>query len=260
MGCLLVGVSTAKSLAYSLGIPFIGINHIHAHLMSASIEHDDVTGPFLGLVVSGGHTEFFQVEDERHVIPLGSTLDDAAGEAFDKVAKLLGLGYPGGAEIDRLAGDGDPEFERFPRPLLGPGSLDVSFSGLKTAVRNFVRKHDGPRDPVFQANVAAAVQAAVVDVLVTKLDRALSAHPSDTVVVAGGVACNSELRRRAARVVSDHGARLRIPSPRYCGDNAVMVARLGESLLSQGFSSDLSLGAYPSLEVIERRGPIFKRP
>ncbi len=255
IGCLLVGLSTAKALAFSLGIPFVGVNHIHAHLLSVCLEHD-VTFPLLGMVVSGGHTEILRAVDPDHITPLGSTLDDAAGEAFDKVAKLLGLGYPGGVEIDRLAANGDREFVRFPRAMLAQDSLDVSFSGLKTAVKNFVERSGGLSDDRFRRDVSASFQTAVVDVLVAKMERALARHHAESLILAGGVASNSELRQRFTVLAAERSLPLLMPEPRLCGDNGVMIALVGGRLLSRGESSSFGLGAYPTLEAIEASGPL----
>lgn len=247
VGCLLVGLSAAKSLAYAAGRPFVGVNHIHAHVMSVFLE-DEPVFPFLGLVVSGGHTEFFWVTDWTEFTSIGSTRDDAAGEAFDKVAKLLGLGYPGGVEIDRLAAKGDATYADFPRAMMDRDTLDVSFSGLKTAVRRFVSDADGSVDDAFRAGVAASFQRAVVDVLIGKLEHALRTYPTTRVVVAGGVVGNTELRARLDAFAADHGVDVRVPPLAYCGDNAVMIARTGAALLARGRRSPLSLNAFASLE------------
>jgi N6-L-threonylcarbamoyladenine synthase len=256
VGCLLVGLSAAKAIAYGRRIPFVGVNHIHAHARSASIEHD-VPMPFLALVVSGGHTELMLVEDEETITLLGTTLDDAAGEAFDKVATLLGLPYPGGVEIDRLATEGNPEFESFPRPLLKRPDFDVSFSGLKTAVRMFVSDHPERDRPGFRADVAASFQRAVVDLLIAKTARALERHDVHALVVAGGVACNSELRARAAALAAQRGIVCAIPAPRHCRDNATMIAWAGERALARGHRSPYALNAYASLEALDE-APLYE--
>jgi N6-L-threonylcarbamoyladenine synthase len=250
VGCLLVGVSVAKALSHALGVPLVGVNHIHAHAFSAFLDREPAA-PFLAMVVSGGHSEIFRVASVVEVEPLGSTLDDAAGEAFDKVAKLLGLGYPGGVEIDRRAERGNPTAFAFPRAMLGPESLDVSFSGLKTAVRQTVERAQA-RNGTFVDDVCASFQRAVVDVLVAKLERAADRYAIREWTVAGGVACNSELRSRLAELATRRGARLTMPEPEYCGDNAVMVARLGERLLESGWSSAGDLPVAASLEELDR--------
>jgi tRNA N6-adenosine threonylcarbamoyltransferase len=220
IGALLVGLSFAKSLAYAAGKPLIPINHLEGHICSAFLEAPDLGCPFVCLVVSGGHTELYYCEAPGTYRLLGQTRDDAAGEAFDKVSKLLGLGYPGGPVIDRLAHDGDPKAIRFPRAYLSKDSLDFSFSGIKTAVLHYVRKHGVSQVP----HIAASFQQAVIDVLVDKTLAAAHQYASQRVVVTGGVGANSQLRRAMQHACDDAGLQLVIPHPRLCTDNGAMIA------------------------------------
>lgn len=245
-GALLVGVSAAKAIALAAGIPYVGVNHHEAHVYAALLEDPEMEPPLLTLVVSGGHTLIIAMEGHGRYRVLGQTVDDAAGEAFDKVARFLGLEYPGGPAIDRLALDGDPEAIPFPRPMLGDG-LDFSFSGLKTAVVTHGRAH--PDADV--ADVAASFQAAVVDVLVTKLLRAAEATGHETVVVGGGVAANSALRTRLLDVAPAAGLRVVLPSMHLCTDNAAMVAAAAWWRLRDDGPTPLSAGAWPGLRLRE---------
>jgi N6-L-threonylcarbamoyladenine synthase len=242
VGALLVGVSAAKALALVWDVPFVAVNHLEAHLHAALLEDPDVELPLVVALVSGGHTMLVLVEAVGRYRILGSTIDDAAGEAFDKVARYLGLGYPGGPAIDRLAVEGDPEAIAFPRPMLGEGS-DFSFSGLKTAVVNHVRKHP----EVGTADVAASFQAAVVDVLVTKARRAAHDHGARGLALAGGVAANSLLRERVLDVCEADGLRAFLPSRAMCTDNAAMVAAAAWWRLEADGPSPLDTGAHPNL-------------
>ena len=249
VGSLVVGVAFAKAYAYGLGIPVVGVNHIEAHLHSASLEHGDTPWPAVALIVSGGHTELVEVRAVGDYRWLGSTRDDAAGEAYDKVAKLLGLGFPGGPEIDRRATEGRPDAFPFPRPMLDRPGCDFSFSGLKTAVASAIADVSGPPYAAALVNdVAASFQAAVADTLVAKTLRALDSTGARALNLGGGVACNRELRRRLAVECERRGVALRIPSPRLCADNAAMIAQLGAWLLERGAVTDPELDATASLE------------
>ncbi len=248
IGALLVGVSFAKSLAYAHGLPVVGVNHTLGHLSAIFLESDEVRMPFVLLVVSGGHSHLYRINGWLDYDKLGQTRDDAAGEAYDKVAKLLGLGYPGGPVIDALSREGDPARIRFPRTYLEPGSLDFSFSGLKTAVREYVRglKTDSlPRDVT--ADICASFQAAVVDVLVDKTVRAALAAGVGDIVAAGGVASNGALREALYRVAEGAGKRMFIPSPALCTDNAAMIAAAGYHLLKAGRVAGLDLNPQANL-------------
>src|SRR5262245_10457731 len=217
-GALLVGVSAAKAISLATGIPYVGVNHLEAHLYAAWLVDADLTPPLAVLLVSGGHTTVVVMEDHGRYRVAGETVDDAAGEAFDKVARLLGLGYPGGPAIDRLAPDGDPAAIRFPRAM--PGSPDLSFAGLKTAVANHVRANPDAR----AADVAASFQEAVVDQLVDKLLAAADAADAPTLVLGGGVAANSRLRERVADAGQSTGRRVLLPTRELCTDNGAMIA------------------------------------
>ena len=242
IGALLVGVSAAKAFALAWGVPFVGVNHLEAHLYAAFLEEPDLTPPLVLLLVSGGHTLLVAMDDHLRYRLLGATIDDAAGEAFDKVARLLGLPYPGGPAIDRLAMEGDRHAIAFPRALLDDG-YDFSFSGLKTSVLTYLRKHpDAP-----PADVAASFQEAVVDVLVTKARRAALAVGANGIVLAGGVAANSALRERVLDVCIDDGLQPFVPSRTMCTDNAAMVAATAWYRLRQDGPTPLTAGADAAL-------------
>jgi N6-L-threonylcarbamoyladenine synthase len=243
VGALLVGVMYGKTLAFSLGCPLLGVNHLEGHLFAPTLEDRALEPPFIALLVSGGHTMLLDVPAWGEYRLLGRTLDDAAGEAFDKVATLLGLGYPGGAPLERLAREGRPGRFTFPRPLLhelgrGPGEYDFSFSGLKTAVLRVVRASDDlPRD---RADIAHGFQAAAIDVLVAKTAHAVEALGYPQAMIGGGVACNrvlaDALRQRLAGI-----ARVSVASPRLNTDNAAMIAAAGAWRLARGERSGLEL-------------------
>jgi N6-L-threonylcarbamoyladenine synthase len=243
VGALLVGVSAAKALALAWDVPFIAVNHLEAHLYAAFLEEPDLELPLVVLLVSGGHTLLVHMEGHGRYKVLGSTIDDAAGEAFDKVARYLGLGYPGGPAIDRISVDGDPEAIRFPRPMIGDGTLDFSFSGLKTAVVNHVRKHPD----VGTADVAASFQEAVVDVLVTKARIAAQQVGAKGLCLGGGVAANSLLRERLLGACVEDGIRGFLPSRAMCTDNAAMVASTAWYRWQSDGPSGLDTGAHPNL-------------
>jgi N6-L-threonylcarbamoyladenine synthase len=243
VGALLVGVSAAKALALAWDVPFIAVNHLEAHLYAALLEDPALELPLVVLLVSGGHTMLVHMEDHGQYKVLGSTIDDAAGEAFDKVARYLGLGYPGGPAIDKLAVSGDPEAIRFPRPMSGDGSFDVSFSGLKTAVINHVRKHPEVSTP----DVAASFQEAVVDVLVTKAQAAARAVGAKGLCLGGGVAANSRLRERFLDACVADGIPGFLPSRAMCTDNAAMIASTAWYRWRSDGPSPLDTGALPNL-------------
>lgn len=246
VGSLLVGLHFARGLAYVGKIPLVGINHLEGHILSIFLEEDSPSFPFVALTVSGGHTSLTCVRGFGEYTLLGQTLDDAAGEAFDKVAKILGLGYPGGAAIERAARSGDGRKVLFPRALLSRGSLDFSFSGLKTSVALYVKKwrEDGEGTAgVRTEDIAASFQEAVIEVLVQKTLDAVDRVGVSAVVVAGGVACNQSLREKMGRRATEKGLRVYVPRPSYCTDNGAMIAFAGDQRIARGEASDLSVDA-----------------
>lgn len=236
VGALLVGLSAAKGVAAGLNLPIAEVNHIEAHLLAIQLEHD-VSFPFVALVVSGGHTHLYEVRGVGQYRTLGQTIDDAAGEAYDKVAKLLGMPYPGGALIDRLAREGNPAAIRFPRPLQHDGSLNFSFSGLKTAVMTHLRKFPEAAKGDAVKDLCASFQAAVCQILTEKAAEAVRRCDCRTLVVAGGVACNSGLRDSMQEFASVSGCSVFFPSPSLCADNAAMLGVPGEFYLKNGIRS-----------------------
>jgi N6-L-threonylcarbamoyladenine synthase len=253
IGSLLVGCGFAKAIAYARKLPLVSVNHLEGHIFSVFLEEKKPAYPFLSLIVSGGHTSLYLVEGFGRYIELGRTRDDAAGEAYDKVSKLLGLGYPGGPVIDGLAVEGDPKAFIFPRAYL-PESFDFSFSGLKTAVRNKVQGEESLiANPQFVKDISASFQAAVVDVLVRKVEWAIVKKGIRRVTMAGGVAANSALRRRMEKMAADRDVELYLPSRNLCTDNAAMISAAGYHHFIAGKRAgiDLNPKAYLPLGVKE---------
>jgi N6-L-threonylcarbamoyladenine synthase len=250
VGSLLVGLSFAKSVAFASGLPFVGVNHIEAHLSAIFLEEKPPRFPFIGLVVSGGHTSLYRMDGFGKYKRLGQTRDDAAGEAFDKVAKLLGLGYPGGPIIDELSRTGNPKAVRFPRPVLSKNSLDFSFSGLKTAVVNYVKtslpsQRGYPEDLI--KDIVSSFQEAVVEVLVKKTLQAAQDQKLKRIVLSGGVAANQRLRQKIKEECFERKLNFYLPSPSFCTDNAAMVGVVGYEYLKRGIRSPYSLNAFSNL-------------
>jgi N6-L-threonylcarbamoyladenine synthase len=254
VGSLLVGLSAAKAMAFVRGLPLVGVNHLEGHIAAARLDHPGLEPPFVALIVSGGHTHLYAAAAWGRYRLLGRTRDDAAGEAFDKVAGLLGLGFPGGPPIERAAREGNPDAIVFPRAVFSDGGLDFSFSGLKTAVVHHLRglgwdgvRRPAPIPPAQVADIAAGFQAAVADMLARNTLRAARAARAPRVVVAGGVACNEALRHRLAAAAAEWGQELFIPRPALCTDNAAMIAAAGARRLGEGERAGLELNADPNL-------------
>ncbi len=249
VGALLIGLATAKAYALATGKPLIGVNHIQGHICAGYIEHADLEPPFMALVISGGHTSIVDVTGYNEYSVLGSTRDDAAGEAYDKVARVLGLGYPGGPLIDRIAAEGNPEAVEFKRVFLEKGSMDFSFSGIKTGVLNYVNSEKQAGREINVADVAAGFQQAILDVVVAKTAGAALDMKRDKIVLAGGVAANSRLRTMLEAECGRHGLRLYRPSPDLCTDNAAMIGCAAYYKYKAGEVSDLTLDAIPNLSL-----------
>lgn len=239
--CLLVGMGVAKSISWSRKIPLVGVNHLEGHLFASALEDGEMEFPFLGLIASGGHTILCLVNDWGKYQVLGETLDDAAGEALDKAAKMLGLGYPGGREIDRISKQGNPRAVEFPVAWTKHGHLDYSFSGLKTSLLRYVKDH--PESRAHLADLAASYQEAVVSALVQKAGQAIDQYKIKRVALSGGVASNARLRQAFDQLSVKKQFHLHVPSPRLCTDNAAMVALVGEEKLARGMWDDLALDA-----------------
>ncbi|HHY24007.1 MAG TPA: tRNA (adenosine(37)-N6)-threonylcarbamoyltransferase complex transferase subunit TsaD [Clostridiaceae bacterium] len=252
VGALLVGVSAAKGLAIALGKPLIGIHHIEGHISANYLEHRDLEPPFICLVVSGGHSHIVIVEDYTKFEVIGRTRDDAAGEAFDKVARAIGLGYPGGPLIDKIAKQGDPKAINFPRTHFNDNSFDFSFSGLKTAVINYINTKNQKGEDYNVEDVAASFQQAVVDVLVNNTIIAAEENNINKIALAGGVASNSSLRKEIKKLANAKGMEVYYPSPILCTDNAAMIGCAAYYEYIEGIISDFSLNAIPSLKLGDR--------
>jgi len=249
VGALLIGLTTAKAIAFSSSLPFIGVNHIEGHIAASYIEHNELEPPFTCLVASGGHSHIVNVIGYTSYEVLGRTRDDAAGEAFDKIARALGLGYPGGPLLDKLAASGNREAIDFPRAFLEEGSYDFSFSGLKSAVLNYLNSKRMKNEEVNPADVAASFQEAVTDVLSAKLIKAALDKKSEYAVLAGGVASNSRLRELLMQRGEQAGIKVVYPSPILCTDNAAMIGCAAYYRYMNGSRSDFTLNAMPNLSL-----------
>lgn len=249
VGALLVGVAAAKALSFGADIPLVGVNHLEGHIFANFLGQPELAPPFVALVVSGGHTSLVHVKDYNEFELLGQTRDDAAGEAFDKIARVMNLPYPGGPCIDRLAQQGNPEAINFPRALSAKDSFEFSFSGLKSAVLNYLNNAIQRGETINQADVAASFQVAVVEVLVNKAIQAVRVCGVKRLVLAGGVAANSQLKARLANVCSQEGIALNYPQPILCTDNAAMIACRAYYRYQAGLLADLHLNAVPSLKL-----------
>lgn len=249
VGALLIGLTTAKALAYSIGKPLIGVNHIEGHISANYIQHKELEPPFVCLVASGGHSHIVKVKDYNSFEILGQTRDDAAGEAFDKIARALGLGYPGGPLIDKISAKGNAEAISFPRVYLEEGSYDFSFSGLKSAALNYLNSMKMKGEEINVADVAASFQEAVVEVLAEKLIRAAAEHGSKYAVLAGGVAANSRLRQQLGFLGERRGIQVRYPAPILCTDNAAMIGSAAYYRYIKGTAADMTLNARPNLTI-----------
>lgn len=252
VGALLVGVSAAKAISFATGIPLVGVHHIEGHISANYIENKALEPPFVCLVVSGGHSHLVKVKDYGEYEILGRTRDDAAGEAFDKVARAIGLGYPGGPKIDKVSKEGNPDAIQFPRAKVADSVYDFSFSGLKSAVLNYLNSCEMKGIEICQADVAASFQKAVVDVLVEHSMQAVRECGMKKFAIAGGVASNSSLRSALEKTCTERGIELYHPSPILCTDNAAMIGAAGYYEYRKGVRSGYDLNAVPNLKLGER--------
>ncbi len=249
VGALLTGVSAAKAIAAARNLPLVGVNHIHGHIAANYIAHPELEPPFVCLVASGGHSHIVYVKDYTEFEILGRTRDDAAGEAFDKIARVLGLGYPGGPKLEKLAEEGNPEAVTFPRVTFGDGCFDFSFSGVKTAVINYIHRQEQKGEEIKKADLAASFQRAVVEALTEHTLLAAKEKGCKTVTLAGGVSANGALRRSFDEATQQEGIRLFYPPLVLCTDNAAMIGCAGYYLFEQGIFSDGALNAVPNLKL-----------
>ena len=252
VGALLVGVSAAKAISFATGIPLIGVHHIEGHISANYIENKELEPPYVCLVVSGGHSHLVVVKDYGEYEIIGRTRDDAAGEAFDKVARAIGLGYPGGPKIDKLSKEGNPDAIRFPRAKVEDSEYDFSFSGLKSAVLNYLNGCQMKGEPICEADVAASFQKAVIDVLVEHALHAVKQYDYNKFAIAGGVASNSSLRSAFEAECQKRGIEFYHPSPIYCTDNAAMIGVAGYYEYLKGVRSGMELNAVPNLRLGEK--------
>lgn len=252
VGALLVGVSAAKAISFATGIPLVGVHHIEGHISANFIEHHDLEPEFMSLVVSGGHTHLVKVIDYGKYEILGRTRDDAAGETFDKVARAIGLGYPGGPKIDKVSKEGNPDAIRFPKAKVDDNIYDFSFSGLKSAVLNYLNQAEMKGEEIVVADVAASFQKSVVEVLVEHSISAVKTNGFNKFAIAGGVASNSGLREAMKAACEENGIDFYYPSPIYCTDNAAMIGVAGYYEFIRGVRSDYHLNAVPNLKLGER--------
>ena len=252
VGALLVGVAEAKAIAYAKKLPLVGVHHIEGHVSANYIEHPDLEPPFVCLIVSGGHTHLVIVKDYGEFEIIGRTMDDAAGEAFDKVARAVGLGYPGGPKVDKAAREGNPHAMEFPRAKVGGSAYDFSFSGMKSAVLNYINQAQMKGETISVPDLCASFQNAVVDVLVSRAVAAAKEYGYDKLAIAGGVASNSALRQGMKEACDKEGLKLYYPSPIYCTDNAAMIGAAAYYEYINGARAGWDLNAVPNLKLGER--------